>query len=169
MTARDGSEVTYETIEYKGNEARLYPDGAIRNAKGHWLARHPDGNIITPENASALRARGIELRQEAAAQGIANFVMKRNGDGLIVGKVSAWAAAAERMTDIMFTGKHGDGVNAFRALSDVTPSKYDKGSQQQQAAAPVQVQVDIVAVLLSHVVDKDSYLKHEAIDADISE
>ena len=143
--------VKYKMITYKEQPARLYPDGSIRNAKGHWLAKHPDGNVITVETASALRARAIEKRQEAAAQGIANHVMSKGiGNGLI-GPTTAWAMASERIAGILFDGEDRDSIQAMRVLADVTASKYDKTTQapaQQQPAANNQT---LIAVFLQQV------------------
>lgn len=44
----------YEAIEYNGQPARKYPDGSIRNERGHWLTAHPAGHTITQEDASTL-------------------------------------------------------------------------------------------------------------------
>ena len=54
----------YEDIESKGKPARLYEDGSIRHANGHWLAQHPDGHTITHEDASALATRKHERKRE---------------------------------------------------------------------------------------------------------
>ena len=62
----------YEVIEYEGQEARLYADGSIRNAQGHWLAKHPAGTEITHDNAREMLAK----RQQIATQRTASWIMK---------------------------------------------------------------------------------------------
>ena len=144
-------------------EIRLYNDGALRNEKGHFIEPHPNGNTITKETASTLRERAIQKRQDAVGQHLAQLVTARSVGNRLIGKAEAWGAMAARVGAVVYDGKDSDKVNAFRALSEVTPSKYDKGSQQQQSAPPVQ-QVNIVAVLL----DKVSR-ERDIIEGDISE
>lgn len=152
----DTPEVKYKIIEWEGDlkggtEARHYhKDDSIRNESGQWLAKHPGAVDITSETAPIMRARAIQLRQEAAEQGIANAVMSRNGN-MLIGPVAAWARVSEHVADLVYDAdKDSDKINAFRALSDVTPSKYDKGSQQQQAAqAAPTVNIEQMLVVLA--------------------
>ncbi|MCP4141670.1 MAG: hypothetical protein GY755_15585 [Chloroflexi bacterium] len=166
MATRDGKEATFEMIEYNGQDARLYPDGAIRNEKGHFLAKHPKGATITSENASELRARAIQQRQEAAAYGIANSIQKNKGLQYPVGPVDAWVLAAEQVTDGLFSDKYRDRTDAMRVLADITPSKYDKTMQIQQQSAPEQAQINLVAVFLQQISDEESAIDAEIVEED---
>ena len=154
----------YEITEYNGQPARLYEDGSIRNEKGHWLAKHPGGMTITTEIASEFRARAIAERQEAAAHGIANRIMKQSGLQYPIGPVEAWAMAADQVAEGLFSEKFRDRSDALRVLADVTPSKYDKSTViQQQQAQPAQ-QTNVIAVFLQQLAHKDSDV--DVIDAE---
>jgi len=154
----DVQEPKYKLIEWDESqqgprpdalEIRLYNDGAMRNEKGHFLQPHPDGHgQITTENAGILRARAIQKRQDAVGQHLAQLVTARSVGNRLIGKAEAWGAMAARVGAVVYDGKDSDKINAFRALSDVTPSKYDKGSQQAAQAPPVQqVNVDNLLVM----------------------
>ena len=155
----------YEITEYNGKPARLYEDGSIRNEKGHWLARHPKGKEpITSEIAGEYRARAIAERQEAAAHGIANRIMKQSGLQYPIGPVEAWAMAADQVAEGLFSEKFRDRSDALRVLADVTPSKYDKSTViQQQQAQPAQ-QTNVIAVFLQQLAHKESDV--DVIDAE---
>lgn len=60
----------YEIIEYKGQPARKYPDGSIRNERGHWLEAHPEGHTITQADASQLNRKRYEDAQRAIQERI---------------------------------------------------------------------------------------------------
>ena len=150
----------YEITEYNGQPARLYEDGSIRNEKGHWLAKHPGAVDITSETAPIMRARAVALRQEAASQGIANYVMAKGAGNGLIGPTQAWAMASERLAGIVFDGEARDSIQAMRVLADVTPSKYDKSTVIQQQQAPQPAQTNVIAVFLQQLAHKES-------DADI--
>lgn len=63
---------TYEVIEYEGKSARLYPDGSIRNERGHWLAMHPNSRPITSETARTM----AQIRHEKARERVRARVME---------------------------------------------------------------------------------------------
>ena len=150
--------VKYKMITYKEQPARLYPDGSIRNAKGHWLAKHPAGETITRETASLYRARTIAERQEAASHGIANAIMKygKVPHGGVVGSVEAWSMAAEQVAEALFSEKYRDRSDALRVLADVTASKYDKTTQAPAQAQPAANNQTLIAVFLQQVAGGDS-------------
>lgn len=60
--------VNYEVITYEGREARLYPDGSIRNEKGHMIAPLPGKHTITQEDAASLAKRKHERKREIIAK-----------------------------------------------------------------------------------------------------
>ncbi|MCP3894078.1 MAG: hypothetical protein GY706_05545 [Bacteroides sp.] len=144
----------------------MYSDGAIRTEKGYLVKPHPKGaDPITSENSGTLRARAIQQRQEAAAQSIAAVVTERSIGNRLIGKADAWGVLAGQMAGLVYDAdKDGDKINAFRALSDVTPAKYDKTMQIQQQSAPEQAQINLVAVFLQQISDEAG-----AIDAEIVE
>lgn len=62
----------YEMIEFRGQPARLYPNGDIRNEKGHLLTR-PErikDMTITPENTQSFKNRRKEKMLEAIEAGV---------------------------------------------------------------------------------------------------
>ena len=64
---------------FEGQEARLYPDGAIRNAMGHFLARHPGATEGIKRKAKALVKRngGDTKELEGANYGRAVRLLQR--------------------------------------------------------------------------------------------
>jgi len=55
----------WEAIEYKGQPARRYPDGSIRNDKGHLMARHP--------LAYSSARKAIDKKAKANGQDVSNL------------------------------------------------------------------------------------------------
>lgn len=69
----EGNAKEYEIIEFRGQSARRYPDGCIRNEKGQLLVfpPHLEGkNITSPERASELGRRRRERYLEAIEAGL---------------------------------------------------------------------------------------------------
>lgn len=60
----------YEIIEYHGQPARKYPDGSIRNERGHWLEAHPAGHTISQADASQLNHKRYADAQAAIQERI---------------------------------------------------------------------------------------------------
>lgn len=81
----------YEAIEHKGRPARLYPDGSIRNERGHWLAVHPLGHVITRDDASVLAASAV-AKKRAVMMAAAN----REVPAELIAEYGAFAHVAER-------------------------------------------------------------------------
>lgn len=160
----------YELIKHNGADARLYPDGSIRNEKGHWLAKHPAGkDNFTPEIAATYRARATHDRQQAAMHGVANAIQKGRGIGMPLGTTEAWAMATEQVADGLFSDKYRDRTDAMRVLGDITPSKYDKtaqpAAQTQQAAAPAQ-QLAVFLQVVAGKSDDDSTIDAVIVESD---
>jgi len=155
----------YQDTEYNGAPARIFYDGAIRDEGGLFLARHPEGHVITSEDASALRARGVDKNQRLLGEGLANAAMKAGkGNGAPLGKGDAVRYMGERLGAILFESKRdGDSINAARAIGEMSPMKHEKGSQQQ-AAQPAPVQQTVIAVLLQRIT-ADDVLDAEILDA----
>lgn len=89
----DEKQPKYEIITYKGQKARRYPDGSIRDTNGHFLERPPklDDHLITSANASDYVRRRQELRAQAIA-GAAQAAVEREDYRLQYGDM-AWVAA----------------------------------------------------------------------------
>src|SRR5688572_25771642 len=69
----------WEQITHQGQPARLYPDGSIRNERGHPLpgTKIPnDGHEITHDNAREMLLRRHELKR-AVIQEAANSAVQR--------------------------------------------------------------------------------------------
>ncbi len=161
----DNGKLKYELIQYNGVEARKYPDGSIRNDNGHWLTKHPGAVDFTSESAHEHRARTIAARQEAAEQGVANYIAKRDGLEYPVGTVEAWAKVTERVAEAFDSPKYRDRTDALRALADVTMSKYDKTTQIQPATAQ---QLAIGTVNLVLVAMRDKVVEQNMVQDDSS-
>ncbi len=161
-------EQLFEIIEYNGEPARRYfKDNSIRNNKGHWLARHPDGHEpFTREIAGQLRARATHERQQAAMHGIANAMQRGHNLNYPIGTTEAWAMATEQAAEGLFSDKYRDRTDAMRVLADITPSKYDKTMQIQQQSAPEQAQINLVAVFLQQISDEAGAIDAEIVEED---
>ena len=88
---------SWTPIEHNGKPARLYPDGSIRNERGHWLAVHPGGTQITHETASTLAEHRYELKRQRVQAG-ANAALKTLQRKTPTGMVPVW----ERPQDLDF-------------------------------------------------------------------
>lgn len=60
-----------------GTEAWSYPDGSIRNDKGHWITRHPAGHLISKADASTLAHRKHAKTQESIERNIVERALER--------------------------------------------------------------------------------------------
>ena len=87
---RKAINVPYEVIEHEGQPARLYPDGAIRNERGHFIVQHPQAHTITTEDARAIGARKQERKREIL-QAAALAAVERNDLRAAYGN-DAWLA-----------------------------------------------------------------------------
>lgn len=101
----------WEPTEYNGQPARLYPDGSIRNEKGHFLVQHPEAHTITTADAATLAQRKHERKRERIQAG-------------------ALAAVREKLPD-KFDGAGDDWIEAvaeavaYKALDKLDPKQVD--------------------------------------------
>lgn len=86
----NNEEQKYKVIDYQGRPARLYPDGSIRNERGHMLAPLPGGAPpISSANARALadirNEQRRRLMREAANAAVqrADFAARYGGDAYL--------------------------------------------------------------------------------------
>lgn len=87
---RKAINVPYEVIEHDGQPARLYPDGAIRNERGHFIVQHPQAHTITTEDARAIGARKQERKRAILAASALSAVER--GDLRLAYGDDAWIA-----------------------------------------------------------------------------
>ena len=162
----------YQEIEHNGKPARLYEDGAIRNAKGHLLVQHPQAHTITAEDGAALALRKHERKRERIQAG-------------------ALAAVREKLPD-RFDGLGDDWIEAvaeavaYKALDRLDPKQVDAarflikeaGFAEEQAqvsefAGAVTDLMRQVAAFASavplDVSDNSNYRKHDVVDAQVQD
>lgn len=138
--------VQYEVIEHEGKQARRYPDGSIRNERGHMLVPLPGKHTITSEDAATLAQRKQERKREAIMRG-ANAVVADGGkfDGTDLDFVEAIAEA-----------------QAIKALNPDDPKSTDAArfllteaglseARQAQQAQPIDAMTDLVRELARFV------------------
>ena len=70
-----------------GTVARQYPDGSIRNERGHMVVPLPGKHVITQADASALARRGHELKRQILAES-ANAAVQRGDFKLAYGSMA---------------------------------------------------------------------------------
>ena len=87
MAASNWEQITLQD----GREARKYPDGSIRNERGHMIEPLPGKHTITQEDASQLSALGREKKRAIMAEA-ANEAVQR---GDFKTKYGGMAFAAE--------------------------------------------------------------------------
>ena len=70
----------WKPIEHEGKPARLYPDGSVRNERGHWLTAHPAGHTITHEDASKLQAAKVAKKRARVQAGALAYIQRKDPD-----------------------------------------------------------------------------------------
>lgn len=91
----DEIEQKFQSIEFQGKPARLYPDGSIRNERGHMLQPLPGGaDQITPADARTLAYARHEKRR-AAVRAAANAAVQRADYHAAFGDLAYVAAITE--------------------------------------------------------------------------
>ena len=158
----------YEDIEYNGRPARKYPDGSIRDEKGHWLELHPAAIPADSERGLAMVNRKLERKRERIQAG-------------------ALAAVRDKLPD-KFDGLGDDWVEAiaeavtYKALDRLDPKQVDAARfllQETGLSEPKQVQnmpheavTDIIrelaafagAIVAQNGIDNSNYRKHDTPD-----
>jgi hypothetical protein len=164
--------VGYEMIEYEGKPARLYPDGSIRNEKGHWLAQHPGAYTIDSSNASSLAARRHERKREIIRQTAAEAVER--GEWRDRWGEDAWVAAITEAQYIKATTPDDPkSTDAARfLLKEAGYSEPETGAEGiiDATTALVRELAAFAATVGSmNAGDNSNYRKHDVIGAEESE
>ena len=155
----------YEDIEYNGKPARKYPDGSIRDEKGHWLELHPAAIPADSERGLAMVNRKLERKRERIQAG-------------------ALAAVRDKLPD-KFDGLGDDWVEAiaeavtYKALDRLDPKQVDAArfllqetglsEPKQVQNAPIQAQNVYILQVEEYVArllggDNSNYRKHSEPD-----
>ncbi len=142
----------YEVIEYEGKPARLYPDGAIRNEKGHWLAQHPGAVPITHENARELQARRWMLATERTAQWITKEAQSIDPDIRDVADAHAFMWSKQYTTIIDSDKPRTDDAERVSQAMGTMPRNADL-RQTQQAGLPMPQGDDLVMIVMRRRLD----------------
>ena len=164
------TQVKYTIIDYKGQKARQYQDGSIRDNNGRSLALPPKlkEHAITSENASDY----VRLRQEKYRQAAADAVMREIGAiapnvhtpeaayGELNGRlaVQIWDSDKPRGKDLEILGRNMGALGG----NDDQPSGSDSTDDTAR-----QLLLEIARVAgnaIGHVVDNYTYLNHETVD-----
>jgi len=132
----------YEVIEYKGNPARLYPDGSIRNNSGHWLAVHPAGASITRENARELQASGV-MKKRAVMMAAAN----REVPPELIAEFGAYAHVAERAQTLQRIASSPEAGKAAVMAHDALIRDTGMSEKQQEQTQQAQLSLTDQALL----------------------
>lgn len=143
----------YEVIEYEGKPARLYPDGAIRNERGHWLAAHPAGHTITQADARELRDKGYRMAQEAIREAVMREI-EGIADIPVNTPESAYAFVVGKQTIALIDSDKPrfDDVERLGQLMGTVERPRDR-QQTQQAGLPIPQGDDLVMIVMRRRLD----------------
>lgn len=96
----------YEIIEYKGEPARLYPDGAIRDEKGYFLEQHPGANIFDSEGGRQAALKRWDRKRAEFARGVVEGAhLPENA-----GSAEAWQKIAAHATKVFLDTDNARGL-----------------------------------------------------------
>ena len=132
----------YEVIEYKGNPARLYPDGSIRNNNGHWLAVHPGAVSITSENAREMQASAV-AQKRAVMMAAAN----REVPPELIAEFGAYAHVAERAQTLQRIATSPEAGKAAVMAHDALVRDTGMSEKQQEQTQQAQLSLTDQALL----------------------
>ena len=169
----DDNKPKYTIITYKGQTARQYQDGSIRDNMGRLLKVHPkaEEHAITTDNASALQRMRTEKYRQAAADKIQQEI------GAIAPNIhtpeAAWGVLNGRLAvQIMDSDKpRGKDLEILgRNMGAIGGQDEQSGGSDSTDDTARQLLLEIARVAgnaIGHVVDNYTYLNHETVDGEV--
>ena len=162
----------YTIIDYKGQKARQYQDGAIRDNGGRLLKVHPkaEEHAITTENASALQRLRQDKYKQAAADAVQNEIGAKEPGihtpfaawGVLNGRLAVQIMNSDkpRGKDLEILGRNM-GALGSQDGDNVGISSQDN-SDRELLLAIARAAGQQIAKAIVHDVDNYTYLNHES-------
>ena len=164
------TQVKYTIIDYKGQKARQYQDGAIRDNNGRLLKVHPkaEDSMITPATASEYHRLNRIKYQEAAANAVTDEVAAIQSN--VGTPFAAWGVLNGRLAvQIMDSDKpRGKDLEILgRNMGAIGGQDDQSGGSDSTDDTARQLLIEIARLAgsaIGYALDNYTYLNHETVD-----